>query len=256
FYVDSEVATAGDGTSWTNAVRTLQEGINKCVANNGDFVYVAQEHAENIASAVALDFDCPGITIVGHGSGEDQPEISFTAGATSLGTISAADVTIYNIRFLGAFTDGITKAIDITANGDGARILCCEFRETDNTMELLVMINVAVNADELVFAGNRFIGTDSADPTDAIVFAGASNKTIVQSNTFIGTWSDCVIDGTVALSTGLNIIDNHVVNLDSTGKTIQFHTSTTGSVIGNKCYGNGSTFAIVADSMFVCPISN
>lgn len=256
FYVDSDVATEGDGGTWARARDTLQEAIDLCVANRGDIIYVAQGHAENIATAAAIDVDCAGVTIRGMGVGNDMPEFSLTAQASTF-QISAADVSIYNVRFYGAFTNGTTNGVDVTAAGDGFQIIGCEFQETSNTMELLTMLTVTADADRGVIAFNRFIGTNSSDNTDCIDLEGGSDKTIIAGNTFIGTWSDNVIDGTAALSTGLMIYDNFIINLDSTaGKTIQCHSSTGGAMIGNKCYANGAGFALVGDAMFVCPISN
>jgi len=254
FYVDSGAAADGAGTTWATAVDTLKEGIALCTGNAGDIIYVAQGHKENINAASALNANIAGITIVGIGSGEDMPQLSLITDAGAELTISAADVTLYNIRILGAYTGGVTAGVVITADGDGARIIGCDFWETSNTMEQLIMVSVAADADYLTFAYNRFIGTDSANPSSAITFAGGSDKTVIQNNTFIGTWSGPVIDHTTALSTGIMIVGNYVVNLDATaGKTIQLHGSANGALIGNKCYANGAGFALVGDAMFVSP---
>ena len=36
FYVDSNVTTEGDGTSWESAKDTLDEAVNLCTASRGD----------------------------------------------------------------------------------------------------------------------------------------------------------------------------------------------------------------------------
>jgi len=253
YYVDSAV-DGSTGLSWATAVGTLQEGIDLCSANLGDFVYVAENHEENITAASALDADCEGITIVGFGEGENQPTISFITNAGAELTISEADITIYNMRFLGAYSGGITAGIYINGDGDGTRIIGCEFWETSSSMEQLIMLNVATDADALTIAGNRFIGGASSDPTSAIYFAGGSDKTIIQGNTFIGTWSASVVDILQATSTGVMITDNYVVNLDATaGKTLQVEASTNGAFINNACYANGAGFELVGAAMFVSP---
>ncbi len=252
FFVDSNVVSAGAGTSWTTAKATLQEAVDLCTANVGDIIYMAANHDEDITAASALDLDEAGITVYGFGSGENQPTISLITNAGAEMTISDADITLYNIRILGAYAGGVTAGLVITADGDGVRILGCEFHETSNTMEQLIMISVAANADDLVIIGNRFIGIDSADPSSAITFAGGSDRSIVEYNTFIGTWSGPVIDHTTALSIGININDNDMLNLDATaGQTIRLHASASGTIAGNRCYANGAGFAIVGDAMFV-----
>jgi len=256
FYVDSGVAADLAGTTWATAFDTLQDGIDECAANNGDIVYVAQGHAEDITNASLLNADNAGITIVGIGNGADMPEISFITDATAEMTISAADVCIYNIRFLGARSGGVTAGIIIADAGDGAMILGCEFRETDSDNELLTMINAAANADELVIVGNRFIGESGGTDSSAIYLVGGSDKTIIQGNHFIGDWSASVIDGLQAQSTEMVIADNLIMNADNGaggGKTIQVQATSTGVISGNKCYGNNTGFAIAGAAMFVAP---
>jgi hypothetical protein len=253
FYVDSGVAAEGDGSSWTNAKNTLDEGINLCTANRGDIIYVAQGHAENIATAAAISADCAGITIIGCGTGDDMPELSFTAQASTF-SISAADVTVSGIRFLGAFTSGTTIGVSITADGDGASIIGNEFRETTNDKELLIMINAAAAADRLNIIGNSFVGATGGTDSSSIVLAGASNKTVIADNWFDGDWSDYVIKASGATSVQMLIQDNVIANFDTTqGYIMTFAAASTGDIINNKCYGNGASFAIIGNAMFVSP---
>ncbi len=252
YYVDSTVSGATSGTSWATAMDTMQEAIDLCTDNAGDYIYVAPNHAENVASAAAIDFDCPGVTVVGYGENEHQPTFSMITAATATVQISAADVTLFNLRFLGNYTNGITECLDVTANGDGARILGCQFRETSATKELLIMITVTADADEVVIAGNKFVGIATGTDSVAINFEGGSDQSEILSNDFYGDWSGYVIDASTAASIGLNVNRNTMNNLDTgAGKTMAFHTSSTGNVIGNACYGNGASFALVGDSMFI-----
>ncbi len=254
FFVDSNVSSAGAGTSWTTAKATIQEGIDLCTPNVGDIVYVASNHNEDINAASALNANEAGIIIHCFGKGEEQATISLITNAGAEFTISANDVTIFNLRILGAYAGGVTAGMVVTADGDGTRLIDCEFWETSNTMEQLIMISVATDADELVIAGCRFIGTDSSDPTSAIYFAGGSDFTAIQGNTFIGTWSASVVDVLQAASTGLMIRHNDMINLDATaGMTIDVHASSYGPIAGNRCYANGAGFAIVGNAMFVAP---
>ena len=253
YYVDSGVTTEGDGTSWTNAKNTLQEGIDLGTDNRGDWVFVADGHEEDIATGTALVFDCPSMTIRGFGSGDEMPEISLTAQASKVG-VSAPDVTVYNIRFLGEFATGSTYGFDVAATGDGLRVLGCQFRENSNNEELLIMFNVTAAAHRLVIAGNSFIGATGGTDSSAIVLEGASDETVISGNHFYGDWSDYVIKASAATSTEMLVENNIIHNYDpDAGKTIGFETASTGSIVNNKCYGNGSSYAIVADAMFVSP---
>lgn len=254
FYVDSGVVNEGDGSSWENAKDTLQEAVDLCVVNRGDVIKVAQGTAEDVATAAAIDVDCNGITIEGVGNGDERPEFSLT---TNLSTfqVSASDVTLYNLRFKGAKTSGgSAQGVDVLATANGYRILGCEFRETSNDTELVKMLNITANADEGVIAGNRFIGETGGGDAVAITFEGGSDKTVIAYNTLIGDWSGYVVDGTTAASTEISVYGNYVHNADTgAGKTIAFNSSTTGGIFGNQCYGNGATFELVGDAMFISP---
>lgn len=253
FYVDSDVVSEGDGTTWDEAKNTIQEAIDLCTANRGDTIYVAPGHAENIATAAAISADCAGITIVGVGFGDDMPELASTANASTF-SISAPDITIAGIRFLGNFATGTAVGVSVTADGDGANIIGCEFRETSNNTELLIMINAATGADRLNIIGNSFVGATGGSDSSAIVLAGASNKTVIEDNLFDGDWSDYVIKASGATSVQMLIKDNVIANFDTTqGYIMSFAAASTGNIIGNKCYGNGAAFAIVGDAMFVSP---
>ncbi len=254
FYLDSAVVGATAGTSWETAVDTLKEAIALCANNNGDYIYVAQGHAENITNADAVVANKAGITIYGFGENEDQPTFTFITDATAEITISAADVTFYNCRFLSNYEGGLTAGIQITADGDGTRFISCEFRETSATKEMLTMITAAAAADELVFAGNRFIGIATGTATGTIVFTGASDYTQILDNYFYVDVSDYVIDASAAASIAMDVGGNTIHNLDTgAGKIMTFNATTTGSVYANTGYGNGASFVIVGTAMFVAP---
>ena len=252
-YVDSGVTTAGAGISWTAAYATLQEGIDASTDNAGDFIYVAQSHEEDLATAAVLLFDCPGLTVIGMGSGDEMPEFSLTAQASTV-SVTAPDVTICNLRFLGEWAGGSTLGLDVQATGDGFRMFGCELRSNSSNEELLIALNVTAAANRLVIVGNSFVFETGGNESSAIVFEGASNKTIVAGNLINGDFSDYVILGTGAASVQMLIEGNIIHNLDGTsGKLISFNAATTGDIIGNISYGVGASQAIVANAMFVSP---
>ena len=112
YYVDSNVSTAGDGSSWTNAVAILDTAVALCTANNGDTIHVKEGHAETLAGADGVDIDVAGVTVIGYGDGNEAPEFSFTATGSEF-VIGAGGVTVSNLRFIAgvsAVTMGITSA--------------------------------------------------------------------------------------------------------------------------------------------------
>lgn len=81
YFVDSGATGAADtraGTSWATCLATIDGAINKCTANQGDVIYVAEGHTETYTTTGAkFTADIAGITIIGLGTGSDRPTISF-----------------------------------------------------------------------------------------------------------------------------------------------------------------------------------
>ena len=98
FYVDSNVTTEGNGTTWATAKDTLDEAINLCTDSKGDIIYVAPGHAETWI-AQACDADVIGITIIGLGKGSLRPTFTYNHANAEL-AIGADNVSISNCVFL------------------------------------------------------------------------------------------------------------------------------------------------------------
>jgi hypothetical protein len=97
YFVDSgSGADTNDGSSWANALATLDAAINKCTANQGDIILLAPGHAENVAAASGITIDVAGIKIKSVGEGNDRAKFTFTATDSTI-VISAASVVIEDI---------------------------------------------------------------------------------------------------------------------------------------------------------------
>jgi hypothetical protein len=129
FYVDSGASNAADtndGRSWTKPLATLDGAINKCIANQGDVILLAEGHAESWTTTGAkFTADVAGITIISLGEGSNRATFSFGhTGTTS--TISAANVTIENCLFVTAIDSVVTYG---TISGTDCKLINCEMRD-------------------------------------------------------------------------------------------------------------------------------
>jgi len=245
WYVDSGASGNASGKSWANAVTKLDTAINLCAEGNGDVIYLAPGHAENLSGAETVDIDVAGITIIGVGNGASIPTFSTTVQAGCI-KIDDHSTTIRNIKVIGNYDGGSTAGISITGNGDDTLIEDCWFAETSSSRELLIMINAAADADRVTIRNNKFIGVSGGSSTNAIVFAGATDESVIEGNYFWGDWSDYVVDGAASAGTMLLIKDNVIHNVDTgAGLTIGLHASSTGTVVGNRCYGAKAGVGIV-----------
>jgi hypothetical protein len=111
FYVHSTGSDGNDGLSWGKPFATLDYAIGKCTADKGDVILVMPGHAE---TTTAIAADVAGIRIIGLGQGRNKPALTATTAATDLINVSAASVTLRNLRLVGA-ASGNTALLDISA---------------------------------------------------------------------------------------------------------------------------------------------
>jgi len=145
YYVDSgSGSSTNTGRSWAKALATLDQAINKCTANQGDVIIVAEGHSESYTTTGAkATFDVAGITVICLGQGSDRPTFSFGhTGATW--TISAANIKIYNALFVTAVDQVVTYG---TISGADCALINCETRDvTDKEV-----------VSDFTITGDRFV---------------------------------------------------------------------------------------------------
>lgn len=136
---------------------TVDEAIGNCTSNGGDMILVLPGHTETV-TATSIACDVAGVKIIGLGSGENRPTFTFGAAAATI-TVSAANVSWENCRFVANFADVVsaftlTTAVGFTAKGN-------DFLDTSSILNFLVCVTTsAVNnqSDSLSFIGNYVYG--------------------------------------------------------------------------------------------------
>ncbi len=261
FYVDSGVANEGDGGSWDTAFDTLDEGIGACTANRGDFILVAQGHAETMGTA-SVNVDIAGITILGLGNANLRPTFTFDTATDTFAIAATGDnVTIANLRFVAGVTV-VAAGIDVLTTVDGLSIIECEWAVTTaGTHEFEDCIIFAATCDDALIANCLFDGgaVTNADSDSGIHFLGSDNITIV-GNQFFGDYSVACIENITTASNFITIASNIMYNGIIGGTAglntvacINLKSDTSGVIIGNEVYTNVATpeLAIVAADCFL-----
>ena len=239
YFVDSGHANAvnsvGAGRRPDKPWATLAYAFSSDVVAAGDVVYVMPGHAENLAAADAIAMDIAGVTVIGIGKGNRIPTFSATAAAGEI-DISAANITLKNLRLTCNFTGGSTAAIAIAAAGDGCTLDGVQFRDTLNTKEWLIHVSVATTVTDLTIRNCSFIGLTGGSMTNSILFAGSSTDTLIEDNVFHVDSSDDVIDHLTTAAVNHIIRRNIVVNMDTdaAGYCVRTHASSTGIVHDNR----------------------
>lgn len=189
-----------NGTSWTEAKATIDEAVNLCTADNGDIIYVAPFHAEDLAADSAVDIDVAGVTIIGIKIGRQMPTLTATVIAGDL-KLAAANTTIANLRFLGG-VDATTGCIEVSAAD--CTVVGCEYRDsTDQATDILI---TTAAADRLLIDDFRVIGASVGGSASAIALVGADD-TVIRNCKIYGNFSVGAIDFRTTLSARVKIHD-------------------------------------------------
>jgi len=249
FWVGSAVSGASDSAGYGRnpdaPFATIDYAVGKCTASAGDVIFVLPGHTEDLATATACAVDVAGVSIIGLGSGRLMPTLSTTAAAGCV-AISAANVTIKNIKLLANFATGTTNMMTLSTAADGCTLDGLKFRDTSATNEALVHIAVATTVTDLVIRGCSFV-TAAGSMTGSVVFAGSSTDCVIEDSVWYVDSSDSVIDHQTTAAVNILLRRNAVVNVDdgAAGYCVELKTGSTGIAQDNR-FGYGKVDAEVA----------
>ncbi len=230
FYVDSGVSNEGDGTSWTRAKDTLDEAINLCSDNRGDYILVSARHAETISAADGWDADVIGITIIHLGYG-DQGTYTFTATDSTV-AIGAANVTIIGGRFLAGFS-AVVVGIDIENGSDDCALVGLQFPEPTTSSFEFVRAIINTTSDRLTVSGCTAYSVDADGATNFLdLDGGVVNGLTFTNNTIIGDYDEGIVHSDdIDLEQELHW--NRLANLDAGEHCIEYSANATGFCTNN-----------------------
>jgi len=174
---------AGSGTSPTKAFATLTYALTQVGTGNAAYatIFLLQGSTVTISSATSLLLNVANVAIIGLGTGAQRPVFAYTTANTAAIPVSAANVTVQNIRHTGGFLS-IARAYTVTAAGftlDG-----CDFTDNTGVLNFLNIVNctgAANTADRLTVTNNVWngLGTTSvnsfvltANDIDSLTFSG------------------------------------------------------------------------------------
>lgn len=149
---------------------TIDAAIGACTANAGDVILVAPGHTETVTAAAGIAADVAGISIIGLGKGSDVPTITFDTATTASFKISAANITVKNIKFVGGI-DALVNPVHI----DAAYATFLDIVTEDSTGQATDFIVTTANADELTIDGWKHNGAAAAGADTAISIVGGDN---------------------------------------------------------------------------------
>jgi hypothetical protein len=231
-----------NGTSPSQPLATLAKALLLVRANYDDVIFVMEGHAENIVSAAQIACATAGVSIVGLGNGRARPTFTWTTVATATWTVTAANVAIQNLVFVGTGVASVTTMFAIT--GDDCTFTNCEFDHANATNQALLGITIT-GTNRFKFDNNRVHGTANTGTTNFIQIVGSAGKQLDYEfigNSFHGNYTTTLgaINNITVAMVNVLIRDNVFVNATTSAtKCIVTLTASTGIVMRNT-FGIGS----------------
>lgn len=251
YFVDSVTGSDNnDGSSPENALATIDAANNKCTASKGDFVIVMPNHAESLIADSAVDLDTIGVTVVGMGSGETRPTLTFTTAVTADFKLAANDVTVKNLLFKAGI-DALTGPLEV--GGDDCKIIDCEYRDDAGnnyeTTDVLVTTSTPLRmlVDGFIYHSDGDLGGTAQQ--SIIQLNGADHAQIVNCWLVAFCATGVIEDSTTSDSL---LINNCVIENQETGPTVGLKlTATTSGTVRNTSIriASGTTHVTVVNDM-------
>lgn len=202
FYVDSgnsRAAATNDGLEPLNPFSTIQQAINACTANRGDYIMVAPGHTETVVAASGLTLNKAGVSIVGLGRGANRPTINFTTATTASMVVSAADCKMDNFLFTGG-VDALVNPVHIQA----ADFELTNIETRDVTGQATDFIVTTAAADRLHIADWFHNGAAAAGADTAISIVGG-DAIVIEDFRITGNFAVACIENVTTAATNIVI---------------------------------------------------
>ncbi len=226
---------------------------------SGDFIYVRPGYTQAISTA-DLDIDVNGVTIIGMGTGDSRPTITYT-GTTDTTTvdISANNVRLFNFLFTSTDNTGVDDAVII--NGTDVELAFCEFRsDSDDFFDrMLTLGKIDNDADRAWIHDNKFVSR-SAGVNSAIAVVFDHAEVLIERNWIDGDWADSGIEFPTAgnAQVALMVRNNYVRNRQTGDHAIQIAAITSGTFERNTLVADTLTAIIsqVANAIYIDNLGN
>lgn len=247
FFVNSALATASDtadhGTNPLAPFKTINFAVTRCIANNGDVIYVGTGHVETVAAAAALTIGKAGVTIIGVGNSiTDMPVVQYTTSTAATVTITAASVWIQGIRFQNSIDARVDGVIISAAD---CRFVDCVWTD-DTAASSLISVRTTAAGTRLKMYNCRCLfaeNTGSARTEFLRIVGGADHEIGAFFNDAAATFSTAVVNNVTTASTG-TLINQCIIQNGTTAPAVTFVSTSTGVNIIQSLFSTTGVSAI------------
>lgn len=197
----------GNDGSFNAPFATVDYAISRCTANRGDIVFVKPGHAESFSAADGFDLDIAGVAVIGLGHGTLAPSFTLANAAADV-NVSAANCTLYNVRFVPSVTD-VVRGVQVTAaNATLKNLVTLDAGATNEILTLVKATGTTDNeADGLWIEGCRAYSTSTA-VLEFFEYNAHINGLVFKDNIIIneGTAAGVAIAGAI----GKNLLNAYI----------------------------------------------
>lgn len=227
----------GNKGTFNEPFATIQYAVDQAVAGRNDVIFVKPGHAETISAASGLTINKSGVAIVGLGDGSSRPTLTYSTANTATTVVSAANVSIQNLLFVGNF---LSIANAIVVSGTDFAVEKCEFKDSSATLGFLtpIITTGAANIADGLYVRDNTVYSMSTSGGPMITVAQALDRLTMIDNFIVHSGINNNVSHGIAqganVITRLNMRHNQIysVNTDTaTGGILLSATATTGSGI-------------------------
>jgi len=232
----------GNDGSYNRPFSTITYALTKCTANRGDIIAVMPGYDEDVTGAGGEAWNVAGVAIVGLGSGDKKPTLTFGNGTVADSVVvTGNNMSVSNFRFVSELAD-LTNCVSVTT-GTHFTLDGCEFMASLAATGMNISLLTAATATGLEVHNCKFnmessiAGVAVTDiPTEAIRLVGCDNA-VIKGCTIVGNFSTAAINGITTASEAILIDDNRIHNVDTAAVAgvIDLVAGCTGMISNNIC---------------------
>lgn len=202
---------------------TVQKGIDSCLANRGDIVFVMPGHNEGSAAANAeiFDLNVAGVAVIGLGAGSLRPTFDLDVASASIACDSANNL-ISNIIVRASVTV-VVAGIDLTATCDNLILDKIEFQEeaglggVDEFIDCIQTFTTDNGNDGLIINECVYVSSSTDNNSFLELRSDAFNISMTNNRIQMGVASESIIGCNTATDTitAFFVANNKIVRLNT-----------------------------------------
>lgn len=243
----ADTSLNGKGGTFLQPFSSIDYAIGQCVAGRGDIIFVRPSHAVTVTAAAGIALDVAGVQIIGLGTGEYRPTISFSTATTATLSVTAANCRISNLIFKCNIASQ-NRMINVIATD--LQIDGCSFREGSATgLGFIVADTADADSDRLKVVGCDFYAPTAGNMDHAIQLGKDFKQVRIIECDIYGDFDNAGIEVPAGgnAQVDLRILKSRVDNLQTTIAAIKINSTTNTGMIA-ECYCQGDTLANIIDT--------